>query len=411
MSDSSTVPLAHGAQALRRQPRVSIIAADLSSRGAGRWGGGVRPFILGQALQQAGYGVDIIGFTNNLDDDWQSSPVPVHPIPVGDSPLSIRAISSLLGQLRGDILYASKPKSGSLGLALIHRVWSRKPVLLDIDDWELSWHGGDHYRYRPHPRQLLRDLLQPQGALRDPNHPLYLQGMERLIPWADQITTHSSFLQQRFGGLAVPNGKDTDRFDPTLYSAEASRREYGLSPYRVLMFPGAPRPYKGLEDVLQALDFINADDLKLVIVGGSPYDDYDQHLLSQWSRHIIHLGRQPLADMPKLVTAAHVVVVPQRQTAAAAAQFPLKLTDGMAMAKPVLATRVGDLPTILGDTGYLVEPNAPESLAGAIQMIFADYDGALRRGCAARQRCVERYSIRAMGQTLQPLLRSLMPVS
>ena len=39
----------------------------------------------------------------------------------------------------------------------------------------------------------------------------------------------------------------------------------------------------------------------------------------------------------------------------ARAQFPLKLTDGMAMAKPVLSTRVGDILEILSDTGYIVD--------------------------------------------------------
>ena len=43
--------------------------------------------------------------------------------------------------------------------------------------------------------------------------------------------------------------------------------------------------------------------------------------------------------MPEIVSAADVIVVPQRNTPAAQAQFPLKLTDGMAMAKPILATQ------------------------------------------------------------------------
>jgi glycosyltransferase involved in cell wall biosynthesis len=366
------------------QPRVSILASDLSGQGAGRWGGGVRPFLLGQGLQQVGYGVEIVGFAADGVLPRGTSPVPVQVIQADARHLTPNAIRALFRQLQGDIIYAYKLKPSSLGLALLHRLRYRKPVILDIDDWELSWHGGDSYRYRPTLPQLTRDLLRPGGALRSPDHPLYLQRIEPLTGWADGITTHSRFLQQRFGGVYVPNGKDTDQFNPSRFDAEACRRAYGLAPFRVLMFPGAPRPYKGVEDLLLAMDRLDADDLKLVIVGGSPYDDYDQQLLRRWPHRIIHLGPHPPAEMPRLVAAAHVIVVPQRQTPAAAAQFPLKLTDAMAMAKPILATRVGDMPTIVGDTGYLVEPDSPTQLAAGITAIFADYPAALDRGRLAR---------------------------
>lgn len=72
----------------------------------------------------------------------------------------------------------------------------------------------------------------------------------------------------------------------------------------------------------------------------------------------------------EIVAAAHIVVVPQRDTPPTRARFPLKLTDGMAMAKPVLATRVGDVPEILGGTGYLVELSCPNQIAEKIQWMF-----------------------------------------
>ncbi len=103
--------------------------------------------------------------------------------------------------------------------------------------------------------------------------------------------------------------------------------------------------------------------------------------------------------MPDLIAAAHIVIVPQRDTLETRAQFPLKLTDGMAMAKPVLSTRVGDIPKILGDTGYLVEPACPEQIAEQIQSIFQDLESANQRGIKARERCVEHYSIEAMAST------------
>ncbi|PSN17141.1 glycosyl transferase group 1, partial [filamentous cyanobacterium CCP5] len=314
---------------------------------------------------------------------------------------------TLFKQIAGDIVIAYKLKPSSFGLALIYRTFWHRPIILDIDDWELSWHGGDSYQYRPSLKQLTRDLIKPSGALRQLDHPLYLKWIEALTPLADQITTHSGFLQRRFGGINLPNGKNTTQFDPDRYDPETSRCKYGLQDYRVLMFPGAPRPYKGVEDMLMALDQLQQADLKLVIVGGSPYDNYDRQLHQRWGQHIIQLPKTAYMEMPELIAAAHVLVVPQRNTPAAQAQFPLKLTDGMAMAKPVLATRVGDIPEILGETGYLAEPESPGDLAAQINHIFQDYDQALGRGRRARERCIERYSLGTMGQTLTRLVENL----
>ncbi|MBW4467531.1 MAG: glycosyltransferase family 4 protein [Pegethrix bostrychoides GSE-TBD4-15B] len=391
--------------------KISILVSDLSKSGAGRWGGAVRPFLLAQALRQAGYTTELIGFTEGEAAVVSTPELPVKSVQGRLYPQFCGSAHKLLQQIEGDILYAYKPKPSSFGLALIHRLTTRKPLILDIDDWELSWHGGDDYRYQWGIKSSIRDFLMPAGALRQPDHPLYLQRMETLIRQADAVTVHNQFLAQRFGGAFVPNGKDVKLFDPQQYGSQALKQRYGLANYRTLMFPGAPRPYKGLEDVLAALDLLDQPDLRLVIVGGSPYDDYDQHLMQQWSHRIIQLPRQPADQMPEIVAAADVIVVPQRDTAATRAQFPLKLTDGMAMAKPVLASRVGDIPSILADTGYLVDPDAPDQLATAIQSIFADPAAAAHKGLSARARCVEHYSIEAMSKRLAGVISNLVDPS
>ncbi|NEQ21137.1 MAG: glycosyltransferase family 4 protein, partial [Microcoleus sp. SIO2G3] len=124
-------------------------------------------------------------------------------------------------------------------------------------------------------------------------------------------------------------------------------------------------------------------------------------------RWIIQLPRYPLEMMPKIVSAAHIVVVPQRDSSETRAQFPLKLTDGMAMAKPILSTRVGDIPEILGNTGYLVDPGFPEQLAEKIKWIFQNLDAANAQGIQARKRCIKHYSIDTMAAILSDVLAEL----
>jgi glycosyltransferase involved in cell wall biosynthesis len=382
--------------------KVSILTPNFSK------GGVDRAYLLAQVLRSLNHNVEILGFLFGEKIYPEPPPdLPIFCLPGCHYPKLFASTQQLLSRIDGDIIYAVKPKPTSFGVALLKKLQNHRPVLLDVDDWELSWIGGEDWRYRPGLKQFGRDVLKSDGALRSPDHPVYLQWMEKLANRADGITIDTQFLKNRFGGIYLPNGKDTDMFDPQKYDSEASRRKYGLSDYRVLMFPGASRPHKGLEDVLVALDQLNQPDFRLVIVGGSPYDDYDQQLIEKWGRWVIKLPPAPFWQMPEIVAAAHVVVVPQRDTVTAKAQFPIKLTEGMAMAKPILASRVGDIPEILADTGFLIDPESPAQIAERLTEIFQDWDVAQTRGVRSRERCIANYSVYSMAPILERLLSQL----
>ena len=382
--------------------KVSLVVSDLSG------GGAVRAFLLAQVLKKLSYQVEVVGF--QFGQELYAAPpdgIAIYSVPGGNYPQVLKAASQLLKKIDGDIIYAVKPKPTSFGLSLLKKLQTHRPLMLDMDDWELSWHGGDDWNYRPSLKQLYRDLFKQNGQLRHPDHALYVKWTEQIVDRADAVTIDTQFLKNRFGGVYLPNGKDTDLFNPHSYNPETVRKQYGLSEYKTLMFPGAPRPHKGVEDVLVALDQLNDPSLRLVIIGGSPYDNYDDMLIERWGRWIIKLPKQPVEKMPEIVSAAHVVVVPQRDTLTAQAQFPLKLTDGMAMAKPILSTNVGDIPDILNHTGYLVAPNSPNQLADKIKWIFNNFEEASDRGLQARKRCVELYSVDAMAAILSSVISSL----
>ena len=387
-------------------PKVSLIVDDLSS------GGTVRAYLLALVLLEIGYNVEVVGF--QFGPSLYAEPperVVVRSVVGGILPGILLKVPELLRLLDGDYIYAVKPKPTSFGVGLLRRWQTKKPLLLDMDDWELSWCGGDDWKYEPSSlKQRYRDIFKPNGQLREPHHPSYIKWLEQWVDRVDALTVDTTFLQKRFGGVYLPNGKETGLFNPEFYNPEQIRSQLGLSDYRILMFPGAPRPHKGVEDVLDALELLNQDDLRLVIIGGSPYDDYDDRLKERYGRWIIQLPRSPVEKMPELVAAAHILVVPQRNTLTAIAQFPLKLSDGMAMAKPILSTTVGDIPQILGDTGYLVEPQNPPQIAEMITEIFANWDLAEQKGKQARDRCLKHYGTKAMSNILIDVFESLAPV-
>ncbi|MCG9884749.1 MAG: glycosyltransferase family 4 protein [Cyanobacteria bacterium] len=386
-----------------RFSQISILAPDLSG------GGGTRAYLLAQAMQRLGCSVRVLGFL--FGDRLYPEPppeIPVDWVRGANYPEFWARSRELIDRIDGDLIYAIKPRPTSLGIGLRARRRLKVPLCLDIDDWEMSWFGGDRYRYRLRPRQVARDLLKRDGALRRPEHPLYIRRAEGQVGRVDGLTVDTRFLQDRYGGVYLPNGRDTDGFDPAKFDPDACRRSLGLGDFRVLMFPGTARPHKGLEDALEALDRLDQPDLRLAIVGGRMIGDgYLERLQERWPRWLIHLPGVPAAEMPAIVAAAHAVIVPQRDAITAQAQFPMKLTDGMAMAKPIIATTVGDIPEILADTGYLVPPNDPAAIAAAITTLFADYPTAQDRGARSRDRCQRLYSTATMATILADLFDRL----
>ena len=383
--------------------KINIVSHNVSE------GGLTRAYVLAQTILKLGHKVEICGlcYGNGL---FASPPedITVRSVIGRRIPALSKSIAGLLRHMDGDIIYAVKPRLTSYGAALLQKALRRKRVILDMDDWETCPYGDNETRYNPTIRRLLRDLIRSDGALRNPNHRLYTGWMERVTRRADALTVDTHFLRRRFGGVYLPNGKDTSMFDPARYDAGRSRKKYGLEGYNIIMFPGVPRPHKGLEDLLEAMERLGRVDMRLVIVGENPYDEYDIGLYNKWKRWIIRLPKTPFRDMPDLVAAAHVVAAPQRRWLYSEAQFPIKITDGMAMAKPVLATRVGDIPEIIEDTGYIVEPGRPDQLKAALEEIFDDYDAAAAKGQRARERCKRLYSVDAMASILAGVLEKLL---
>jgi len=100
---------------------------------------------------------------------------------------------------------------------------------------------------------------------------------------------------------------------------------------------------------------------------------------------------------------ADVVVLPSRREA-----LPVVVLEAFALRKPVIATNVGGTPTLVidGETGWLVPPDDPHSLAEA--MIAAAHDPAERdrRGRAGRRIVEARFTEARMLDRVESLLRA-----
>lgn len=108
-------------------------------------------------------------------------------------------------------------------------------------------------------------------------------------------------------------------------------------------------------------------------------------------------------DMPGLLDAADGFVL-----SSASEGMPLVIGEAMAMEKPVVATDVGGVRELMGETGRIVPARDPAALADAmLGMMEATREQRTRIGRAARLRVVERYSMQAKAEEWEQLYRSV----
>ncbi len=372
--------------------KVSVLCADVSSKTAGR------ADLPARLLEPLG-SVEVIG-PRSLPGVWMpvaAGPVRYTSVPTRRMPGFMATMADLARRADGDLIYASKTRIGSAGVGYLKRVAGKRPLLLDIDDWELGFYIRSGF-WGTVGRAL--NLGNPDGLP-------WTWLCERLTALADGVTVASRFLQERFGGTLIPHVRDTNAWKPGGADAAEGRRRLGLEGKRVVMFLGTPRGYKGLDDLAAAVTSLARADVSLVVVGASPDSAAGRRILGRCPAATL-LPWVPFEEIPSLLAAADVVAVPQRATSDTLGQVPAKIFDAMALGRPVVSTRVSMIPEILEGCGLLVEPGDVSGLAAAIRTLLDDSTHAEALGARARERCVERYSFQAARGDLFPLIERVM---
>lgn len=161
---------------------------------------------------------------------------------------------------------------------------------------------------------------------------------------------------------------------------------------RVLLFFGLVRAYKGLHTLLQAYAKVAEKlDATLMIVGEfyenrAPYDA-EISALGIGARVRVVDRYIPDEEVEVYFRAADLVVLPYKS----ATQSGITQT-AFAFERPVVVTAVGGLPDVVDDgvTGFVVPPDDPGALAGAIERFFAT--GAAESMAAAIRAQSDRFS-------------------
>lgn len=143
---------------------------------------------------------------------------------------------------------------------------------------------------------------------------------------------------------------------------------------KTVLYVGREDRVKGIKYLKEAFSSIQKEfpEFKLVLVGdGLPE------------------GKLPLTEVRERMKNCYCLVLPSLTEG-----LPRVILEAMALAKPVVASRVGGIPDIIqhGQNGFLVEPANAKDLADKLRMILKDQNAAEEMGRRGREAIKDKFS-------------------
>ena len=293
--------------------------------------------------------------------------VAVHPLVVdGRAYLRERAdVSALCRAVRPDVVHTHGYRADVVDAGAARR--ARVPVATTVHGFT----GGD-------ARNRVYEALQRAAFRRFDAVAAVSQ------PIADLLLRHG-VSERRL--RVIPNAWDGGEAEPT--SRDEARRRLGIDPGGFHVgFVGRLSREKGADVLLDALARIPGPPVTASFLG----DGAESEALRARAARLGISGRVrwhgAVADARSLFPAFDAFVLSSRTEGT-----PIALFEAMAAGVPVVATTVGGVPDVAGDAeAWLVPPEDPAALAGAIDAVRRHGPRAQVRVRAARRRLASRFS-------------------
>jgi len=313
-----------------------------------------RPGWLYEATTDQGIPTSVIGMDGQLDLNWA------------------RAFAALIRKERVALIHAHEFTANTYG-SLMGRIMG-VPVVATV-------HGKNYYTEQVKRRMAYR----------------YVSRVSRMVAVSEDLR---QFIIRRAGVAehrvnVVHNGVEIVG-RPPVDQLNAIRTDLDLDQYdHVIGAVGSLYPVKGHIHLIRALpEILRACPKTLLLLVGQ--GGLEQTLKTEvidkgLDAHVRFLGFR--RDVPALLSLFDVFVLPSLSEG-----LSMALLEAMAAGKPVVATKVGGNSEIVlnADTGFLVDPESPESISDRIVRLLQDKVQAVHMGDRGRDRVHGNFSFRAM---------------
>lgn len=322
----------------------------------------------------------LLPWKDQLVPDLESAGIRVDQVGNGKlGPATYRAFKRLLGDFRPDLVHAHLPSTGILA-----RMASPAPVVYTEHNVVSS--------YRE-PTKTANRLTYGRNA--------------RIIAVSDAVA-ESVAAYPGPEALVIPNGVSVSVSDDEVAKV---RDLLGIDEDTVLIsHVGNIRPHKGHSNLIAAVARLarSRRDFRVVSIGGEKYDGDLDRVRSEARDAgvddlISFMGRRD--DALSFVAAADIMANPSDHEG-----LPLAILEAMTLGKPVVATAVGGVPSVIEDgvNGALVPKGDPDALADALAGLLDDPAARERLGGRAGVDAAEHHGLGQMVAKVEALYEEVL---
>lgn len=241
---------------------------------------------------------------------------------------------------------------------------------------------------------------------------------ERHLAGADAVVAASTSLGELLedtvpgvrGRLTViPNGVDVERFAPGSAPDEL-RDRLDLRGALVVGSTAKMLRYEGLDLLVEAVARLASAHprLRLLLVGDGPEQARLRSLAARLRAPVVFTGAVPACAMTDHYRLVDVFAIPRRSVPVTRYAAPLKLLEAMASGLPVVASPMGDVPSLLaGGRGTFSPPGDVAALAEVLDGLVTDAPAREAMGAAARAWTLDAATWDAAAQSAAGLYASL----
>jgi glycosyltransferase involved in cell wall biosynthesis len=261
---------------------------------------------------------------------------------------------------------------------LLEDVQRRLPCVLSVDTLVTDWARA---------KRFVPAHAKTPSYLK-PLEPLERRALKQAplnIAWTDTIARRIHEFAPGAKVATLHPGLDLEAFRPS------APRDGG--PLRVL-FVGGRWQAKGGPDLLAALGPRLGNGVELDVVTQEPFDPPEGVRL--------HTAQPGSSLVPELFSRADIFCLPTWIDA-----VPFVALEAMASGVPVVSTRVGSIPELVGEGGLVCDAGDRDGLAEALGTLLEDPRRRREAGEAGRARAEEHYDARRTTPRLIELLREV----
>jgi len=225
-----------------------------------------------------------------------------------------------------------------------------------------------------------------------------IQSADTLFCVSKQVKHYLGNFRQGSEIYVIPNGVDTNKFDPGKYDKQLMKEKLGLRGKTILGYVGSYKTWHGVDIAIRIIEMMaktTKTSYHLLLIGnGEGFDSIKAQIEEKnLTSDVTQIDSIAHEEIPQYIACFDYALMSYPDMKSFHGS-PLKMFEYMAMGIPVVATAVGQIKEIVrqGETGILVYPPTPENYVKAIFDADQDPERLRRIGTSARRLIVEEYS-------------------